>query len=152
MALTFTAGVMVMLADASVPTRSCGTTSLVNSTRTGEWREMAPLLCWLIEVTHCGSGAATLGRVATLLLPLQLTNRKAAAMTARAGTRIRIMETPAGRVDRRSVSSTQDAVDRVPAIVANRDELWDESAMVMSKSGAVPRFRVARKWGLQSLQ
>jgi hypothetical protein len=94
----------------------------VKSTRTGEWREMAPLLCWLMEDTHCGSGVATPGWVGTLLLPLQLANRKAAAVTSRAGTRIRVMESPTGGVDRRSVSSTRNAVDHVP-------QLWQIAEM-----------------------
>jgi hypothetical protein len=62
------------------------------------------------------------GFVATLLPPLQLANRKAAAVTSRAGTRIRVMESPMGGVDRRNVSSTPDPVDRVP-------QLWQMSEM-----------------------
>src|SRR6186713_1114538 len=94
----FTAGEIPMLAVASEPTRSCGTTSLVNSTRTGEWREMAPSLCWLIEVTHCGSGGAVRCEVATPVLPLQFTHRNTAAVANRAERKLRIMEAPEGEV------------------------------------------------------
>ena len=58
-AFTFTAGVIEMLAEASEPTRASAITSFVNSTRTGEWREIAPVECWLMDVTQVGSGAPT---------------------------------------------------------------------------------------------
>jgi NAD(P)-dependent dehydrogenase (short-subunit alcohol dehydrogenase family) len=119
----FTFGEIETLAVASVPTRSCAITSLTNNTRIGAWREMAPLLCWLIELTHCGSAGVERCLVGTLLLPLQLASRKAAAVRIRAGTRIRIMEAPKS-VDRRSVSTTQDAVDGM-------QQLWQRNGSVV---------------------
>ena len=52
---------MVTLAEASVPTRSAGIMSFMNSTRIGWCRDIAPLECMLIAPTQEGSGGALRG-------------------------------------------------------------------------------------------
>jgi hypothetical protein len=89
--------VMRMLAVASPFTFASGITSLVKKTRTGEKREIAPLECWLMEVTQVGSGAASRALCpAGVLPPLQEIHSKSAAETSAAAKALRIMEAPKG--------------------------------------------------------
>jgi hypothetical protein len=82
---------------------------------------MAPLLCWLIVVTHCGSGGAVRGCLATLVLPLQFTQRNAAAVSSRAEANVRIMEAPKGAVSMHVQFNVRTCRTHA-AIVANQGE------------------------------
>ena len=121
-ARTFTAGVMLMLAD------GVGAHALLRHDVVGEQhahRRVARdgAIAVLADRGHplrIGRRGRA-GGVATPVLPLQLTHRKAAAVASRAERKLRIMEAPEGGVDRRSFSSTQEAVEARAGIVANED-------------------------------
>jgi hypothetical protein len=67
---------------------------LKNSTRTGWWREMAPLLCWLIDETQLGSAGAERGFSWMAESPLHEMHRNATAASSVAAKRSRIMKAP----------------------------------------------------------
>ena len=68
--------------------------SLMNSTRIGAWRDIAPLECMLIALTQEGSGGAVRDFAERAESLLQLADKSRTAETTRAARRGRIMKAP----------------------------------------------------------
>src|SRR5262249_25673820 len=78
------AGSMARFGDASLPTLSAGITSFAKVMRSGERREMAPVLCAEMSCAQSGSAGATVGVCDTGMDGVQLVSRAAATRAAQA--------------------------------------------------------------------